>query len=89
MFPGASRSDVEKVLNDAEKVGDIVHLFSSENDLRWMEGAGISLGDFGCARGDGSFIVAGVFGCERYGVALGEGERIRYGRMNKHVREVL
>jgi len=67
MFPGVSRPDVEKVLNDAEEVGDIVRPFSSENDRHWIEGAGILLGVFGRARGDASFIVAGVFGCERDG----------------------
>ena len=67
MFPGVSRPDVEKVLNDAEEVGDIVRPFSSENDRHWIEGVGILVGVFGRARGDASFVIAGIFGCERDG----------------------
>lgn len=91
VFPGVSRPEVEKVWNDVEEVGDIARPFPSENDRHLIEGAGILLGVFGRARGDVSFIVAGVFGCERDGGRIGGGgaypvredERIREGGLVK------
>jgi hypothetical protein len=82
---GVSRPEVEEAPIDPEKVGDMTGPSPSENDLHWMEGAGILLGVFGRARG--GVIVAGGFVCERDGDRIGgpgvypvrEDERTREG----------